>query len=305
MRETAVLLTVCIPAYNAEKYIEETLESVVSQRTTFPFEVLISDDCSTDSTLSICKEYASKYPNVTVIHQEKNLGMAPNQHFVLSTPNTPYLAYLDSDDYYAAPDFLQRQVDFLKAHPEVVVAFSNVEVFSDNGVIKQRYTHATRPPEIFDLHYFIKQNVQITNSAMVIRRSAHKDIPGYFTDYFQYDWLLHLYHGLKGKFGYNGFLGTRYRVHEANATRIKSEKVLRDGVRLAPLLNKILPDEYKDYFKHNTINMNKLAFFYLRRGRYTKFVRWYIQWFWFVRKQNIRPRVQWYRFKQSLKGATS
>lgn len=295
------LLTVCIPAYNAEQYIEETLESVVTQRTTFPFEVLISDDCSTDHTLSICQQYASKYPNVKVIHQEKNLGMATNQHFVLSTPNTPFLAYLDSDDYYATTEFLQKQVDFLEAYPEVVVAFSNVEVFMEEKVLKERYTKESKPPVVFDLHYFIQQNVQITNSAMVIRAGVQQDVPGYFTEYFQYDWLLHIHHGLQGKFGYNDFIGTRYRVHEMNATKVKSEKVLRDGIRMAPLLNRTLPDEYKGYFRHNTGYINKLAFYYLGTGRIFKFLGWYFRWLWVTPIRNYRPRVQWYRFKESIK----
>lgn len=143
--------------------------------------------------------------------------MAPNQHFVLSRPRTKYLAYIDSDDVYSTTKFLQRQVEFLEAHPHVTVVFSNVEVFSDYGVIKERYTHNNTPLEEFDIYYFIKQNVQVTNSAMVVRRSIHTDVPDYFTNYFQYDWLLHIHHGLRGKFGYNDFIGTRYRVHEANA----------------------------------------------------------------------------------------
>lgn len=294
------LLTVCIPAYNAEKYIEETLESVVTQRTSFPFEVLISDDCSTDQTLSICQEYASKYPNVKVIHQKKNLGMAPNQHFVLSMPDTPYLAYLDSDDYYATTDFLQRQVSFLEEHENVSVVFSNVEIFSTEGVARRKYED-NKPSTIFDLHTFLQKGIPITNSSMVVRRKAQIGVPEFFPTFFQYDWLIHIYHGLSGQFGYNDFVGTRYRLHPENATKRSTEKIFRDGIRSVPRLREVLPEEYKHYFRHSVRDMNRLAFFYLKQGKVVRFIYWYVRWLSVVPRRMFSIREQGRNFRDVIR----
>lgn len=295
-----VVLTVCIPAYNAEEYISEAIESVVNQRTTFPFEVLISDDCSTDATLAICNEYATKYSNVKVIPQQKNLGMAANQHFVLSIPKTPFIAYLDSDDYYIASDFLQRQVDFLQQKEDVSVVFSNVQVFSTTGVDRVRYNSENKPPHIFDLHTFLQQGITITNSSMVLRREAHVGVPLFFTDYFQYDWLLHIYHGLKGSFGYNDFIGTRYRIHDSNATKTNTEKIFLDGIKAIPRLREILPEEYKHYFRNSVQDMNKLAFFYLKRREFKKFIHWYVSWLKVVPRDRISMQEQASMFRDAV-----
>lgn len=296
MDSTKSILTVCIPAYNASKYIEETLDSVVQQKTDFPFDVLVSDDCSTDNTLSICQGYAAKYPNIQVIQQEKNIGMAPNQHFVLSTPKTKYLAYLDSDDIYATTNFLQKQVSFLQEHEEVSVVFSNVEIFSNVGVARRKFGDQ-KPLKIFDLHSFLQNGIPITNSSMVVRRDAQDNVPEFFTDFFQYDWLIHIYHGLSGKFGYNDFVGTRYRLHEENATRKSTEKIFRDGIRSVPRLREVIPEEYKHYFRHSVKDMNRLAFFYLKRAKVAKFFYWYARWLSVVPRRMFSVREQARNFR--------
>lgn len=304
MDASSALLTVVIPAYNAEKYIGETLDSVVRQKTSFIFDVLISDDCSTDGTHDICLRYASKYKNISVIRQAKNLGNGqpnPNLYFVATYPKTPFIACLDADDIYLTTDFLQKQVDFLLQHPEVNKTFTNISVFNETNERFEKFNTKNKPPEVFDLHFFLKHTIPICQSSTVFRNDQKNVIPEYVGHYFQCDWLLHIYNGLSGKLGYNDFVGVGYRVHSNNATSLKnSEKKLLDSIRLCYDLKKYLPVEYHHYFKHPLYEMNRLAFFYLYSGRYIDFIHWYFKWIVVVPVKAFNFREQFWIFRRAL-----
>jgi glycosyltransferase involved in cell wall biosynthesis len=300
MSGASTIMTVCIPVYNAEKYIGETLDAIIRQKTTFPFDILISDDCSTDRTNEICTTYAAKYNNVIVVRQPQNLGMAPNQHFVVTYPTSKYIAYCDSDDFFLTDDYLQRHFDFLEAHPEVIVSITNVEHFKGDTIIKQTLSGERRPPEIFDLHYYLTKNVHITNSAMVLRSKDCRDIPDWFAHYFQYDWLLHIFHGLKGKFGFIDFVGCRYRIHDSNASNVKfAEKKFKDGIAITYKLQTFLPEEYRSYFKAPSYETNSLALFYLKYNKFFKFLYWYFKYLQFTPFSKINFRDQFYLLRKN------
>lgn len=294
-------LTVVIPAYNAEKYIAETLDSIAKQKTNFEFSILISDDCSTDSTYAICMDYKARYPNIDVIKQEQNLGMSANQHFVITKPQTKYIAYIDSDDLFVSDTYLQRQFDFMELHEKCAVVFTNVEFFGQDQKSKLRFTDSTKPPMLFDLHtYFTKVN-PIINSAMVFRSKFNASIPSFFKNYFQYDWLLHIHHGIHGQFGFNDIVGTRYRIHSANATNSRNtEKIAKDGIALVYKMQEFLPAEYHKYFTHPRYEMNKLALFYLSQRKIFDFLKWYYQWLKVTPIKSVNWRDQFYLFRQAL-----
>lgn len=297
-------LTVVIPAYNAGKYIRETLNSVLQQKTSFEFEVLVSDDCSTDNTYEICQEYAARFPNFKFIRQPYNLGQGqpnPNLYYVSSYPKTEFIAAIDADDIYTTEDFLERQVKFLDEHPEVSKVFTNIQTFNENGVIDTRFSSDNKPPETFDLHYYFKKIVPICQSSVVFRYSMSHQIPEFCGKYFQCDWLLHIHHGLNGKLGYNDFIGVKYRVHTTNATNQKnSERVLLDAIELVYSIHKFLPREYHQYFTHPRYEMNRLALFYLTKRKWSSFAHWYKKWLSVIEFDKVKWRDQFYMFRQAL-----
>ena len=117
-----VLLSVCMVSYNQEAYIREALDSVLGQKTTFAFEVIVSDDCSKDNTLTLLRDYEAQYPNIVkVITGEQNLGYPNNQRRSLENAKGKYIALCDSDDYWTDSYKLQKQVDYLESHPECAI----------------------------------------------------------------------------------------------------------------------------------------------------------------------------------------
>lgn len=116
------LVTVYCSTYNHEQYIAQTLDGFVAQKTTFPFEVIVHDDASTDSTGQIIDDYKSRYPDLFhVIHQEVNQyqqGIKIFPTFIRSRIRGKYLAHCEGDDYWNDPQKLQIQYDYLENHPE-------------------------------------------------------------------------------------------------------------------------------------------------------------------------------------------
>ena len=115
-------VSVVCTAYNHEKYLRDALESFVGQETDFPFEVLVNDDASTDGTAAILREYAERYPAIIrPFYQEKNIfsrGGNIYDEVFYPVARGEYIAACEGDDRWTDPHKLQRQVDFLDAHPE-------------------------------------------------------------------------------------------------------------------------------------------------------------------------------------------
>lgn len=129
MEETPIKLSVTCMAYNHAPYIRQTLEGFVNQRTDFPYEVLISDDASTDGTDAVIREYAEKYPQlIRPFYQKKNLfsqKIDPLDTVLFPAARGQYLAACEGDDCWIDPEKLQRQVDFLDAHPDYSACVHN------------------------------------------------------------------------------------------------------------------------------------------------------------------------------------
>lgn len=128
-------LSVILITYNHEKYIEKALDSVLSQVTDFPFEIVIGDDCSPDDTKNIIREYRDKYPDIIrIVHREKNTGRPTlNVYETTMKCRGDYLAYLEGDDYWTDSDKLQKQMDFLNENPEYIACTHSHKMIDDNG----------------------------------------------------------------------------------------------------------------------------------------------------------------------------
>ena len=133
-----ILLSVCLVTFNHEFFIEKVIESVVNQATSFFFELVIGEDCSTDKTREICEKYEEKYPEIIrLLPSEKNLGLKENFLRTFKECNGKYIAYLEGDDYWLSIDKLQKQVDILEADPLVSLVHTNCKLWdvSNNKII--------------------------------------------------------------------------------------------------------------------------------------------------------------------------
>lgn len=128
-----VEVTVCVVTYNHGKYITQCIDSLLAQETTFSYEIIISDDCSTDNTWPIISQYSSKYPKkIKAYRQDVNIGPFKNYLFVHRLANGKYIAHVDGDDYVLLGK-LQKQFDVLEGNPDCNIVLHAVDVLQPTG----------------------------------------------------------------------------------------------------------------------------------------------------------------------------
>ncbi len=128
-------LTVIMSNYNQEKYIEQAIKSVLMQKTNFCYQLLITDDHSTeDNSLEIIKKYEHEYPDIIrVLYNQENGRYLKNILRAKAIMKTPYFALLDADDYYLDDNFLQKGVDFLESHQDYTIYNANCLALFEDG----------------------------------------------------------------------------------------------------------------------------------------------------------------------------
>ena len=120
------VVSVHMITYNHEPYIAQAIEGVLMQKTDFPIELIIGEDCSTDRTREIVLEYQKKHPEIIrVLSSEKNLGMVKNSFLIDGACRGKYIAYCEGDDFWHHPQKLQKQVDYLESHPDCGLVHSD------------------------------------------------------------------------------------------------------------------------------------------------------------------------------------
>ena len=209
-----VEVSVILITFEHEPFIAQAIESVLAQRTARPFELLISDDGSSDATGTIAREFAKSYPDrVRVFGSNVNLNSNEVTLRALRAARGRYVAFLDGDDYWTSSLKLQGQVDFLDGHPECSMCFHNVMVIQEDGAVAPREFNPPTFPTITELPALLERNFVAGCSAM-IRRDALATIPGWYRAASLGDWPLYIFAAQCGSIGYLREVMGAYRVHK-------------------------------------------------------------------------------------------
>lgn len=127
-----IKLSICCISYNHAEFISQAIDSFLSQRVDFNYEVVISDDCSNDSTSDIINNYATLYPNlIRVIPREKNVGMNYNFFSSLGSCCGEYIAICEGDDYWTDFDKLCKQIEILDRDQSLSLVTHDVDIKND------------------------------------------------------------------------------------------------------------------------------------------------------------------------------
>lgn len=129
-----IMMTVKMLAYNHEAYIAQAIESVVSQKTEYRFELLIGEDCSTDGTRKVIEKYAKLYPDIIrPIYHKENQGCTKNSYSLDMCARGKYIAGCEGDDFWCDENRIQKDIDFLEAHPEYSGVCHRCKVVDEEG----------------------------------------------------------------------------------------------------------------------------------------------------------------------------
>lgn len=195
-------VSVCFITYNHETYVAQAIESVVAQRTTFDYEIVVGEDCSTDGTRRIVEAYAERYPGrIRLNLQTENRGLLRNFLTTFESCRGEYVALLDGDDFWTSSRKLQKQVDFLDEYPDCSICFHDVEVLlPDGSVCEVNYTRPDHPP-FATIEDLFETNFIATCSAM-LRKCALPGLPPWYASSPLEDWPLYILYAERGKIGY-------------------------------------------------------------------------------------------------------
>lgn len=185
-----MLLSVRLMIYNHSEYIVAALDSINMQQTTFPFEVVIGDDFSSDDTLAKVMSYEFTNPDVHVNVLERQrggaydvkrqqLGRLYNFADIIQHCRGRYIALLDGDDYWTDPLKLQKQVDVLEQHPQLNVCFSNRRVLSE-GVLSSPPMPKDFVEVPFSYKELLKHHNFIVTASVVFRKPERFVFPDWF-----------------------------------------------------------------------------------------------------------------------------
>jgi glycosyltransferase involved in cell wall biosynthesis len=211
------LVSVRVPTYNHEKYIEKCIEGILMQKTIFPFEVIIGEDCSTDRTREIVFDYEKRYPNtIRVVWSEKNVGAAQNVFRVAQACRGKYLAVCEGDDYWIDPLKLQKQVDFMEGHPEYSLCFHDALVVAEGKNRCPRYFCPKDLPETITIDDVLERPWFVPTASMLTRRDILQSLPVWRTKFWNGDQLVQLWCAHRGALGYLNEVMCVYRRHAAS-----------------------------------------------------------------------------------------
>lgn len=178
MINSDITVSVVILTYNHERYIAQALESILSQKVDFRYEILIGDDASKDETPEILRKYQELYPEIIRLTlREENIGATRNAYELLRTAQGRYIAACEGDDYWCDDNKLQKQVDFLDSHPQYIGCAHACRIVDENGkpAKKQRLSWTTSK-QIYTLKDF-KGICLPGQTATILRRNIYSD-PG-------------------------------------------------------------------------------------------------------------------------------
>ena len=197
------LVTISLVVFNQEKYLREAIESCLMQKVNFPYEIIIHDDNSTDSSANVIMEYANDYPDVIVpILQAENQfsqGTEIISSYIIPKAKGKYVAFLEGDDYWIHPKKLQFQVDFLESHLDVAMCFTATKKIQASNPHKPKIRRYKRHDSIVPHQDVILIGGSLLDmGAVVTRKSVFNDIPKWY--YYSQMWdntvpLLSMLHG--------------------------------------------------------------------------------------------------------------
>ncbi|MEN6426523.1 MAG: glycosyltransferase [Phycisphaerales bacterium] len=246
MGESDIKVSALILTYNHERFIGEAIEGVLMQKTDFPYELVITEDCSTDGTRDVIRRYCQKYPDrVRVLLNRHNIG--PHRTIVrgYQACRGRYVTCMDGDDYWSSPDKLQRQADLLDRHSDCAMCFHSVTPLRDDEPQGSTPWRPRKVQETYTLADILDCNF-IAACSVMYRKGVFSEHPSWFFLLPVGDWTQHIAHAQHGKIGYIDEPMAVYRMHPGGVHSLRPrEQTLRVDIKTRLFLRQMLGKDYQ------------------------------------------------------------
>lgn len=228
----AIKVSVCVPTFQHENFIRQTLDAALAQETDFPFEIVVGDDGSSDKTPEIIRQYAAQHPDKLVPYlHPKNLGPSYPPEFagrnnvllLLKACRGEYVALCEGDDYWTDPHKLQKQVDFMDANPSYSLCHHNLQVIYEDG----SPGHLFNPPDQKDTSTIVDilEDRWFIGTASLLYRNYFltEDFVDWHHKAASGDWALVLQIAARGPIHYFPEIMAVYRKHRGGLSNVHAD----------------------------------------------------------------------------------
>jgi len=252
------LVTVMVPCYNHEKYIEQCVDSILQQKTLFNFNILISDDNSADNTYNIIQKYKD-IPNVQIQKTKQNEGPTPLRiGNLVSQIKSDYVTVLDGDDFYLDEYKLQKQIDFFANNPEYVIhstGYHQMEI----GDTTQQYLELFNWSNLEEVTLADNLEINYVSFSYMFKNKFIRDkkLPDWFyhEDIFDAYWAIINVLLQYGRARSERWMGGVYRITPGGAFGEREDNWKQEQMRKQTAVLKAAYENYK-----NKVSVNKLSF---------------------------------------------
>lgn len=238
MSHNVPLVSVIILTYNQELFVKQSIQSVIDQKLTLEFEIIIGDDFSTDNTRNIIDKFKEDYPDrITIYYPNYNTGLLANFNHCIHLCSGKYLAVCAGDDFWHNNFKLQKQIDYLSNHPDFGVVHSDADyLFHPSGKLIRSYRKSTR--KMIESG-FIFENLLLDNFIIAATACIRLDLIYQYIDFSEYedlgflmeDYPMWLELSNRSKIGFLDESLATYRIHQ------KSIRNTENTNRLLEFLN--------------------------------------------------------------------
>ena len=166
-------LTIIMPSFNKAKYIKEALDSIFIQKTNYPYQIIVADDCSTDGTVEIVEKYKKEHKNITLLKSEQNQGLYKNVLRAYEICKTDYFCVLDPDDYWIDEYKIQKSIDFLEKNPDYTIYVTNTIKLNPDGT-QEKYNDNMEKDSTLD-DYLVNKAVLGCTLGSMYRNTVFKN----------------------------------------------------------------------------------------------------------------------------------
>jgi len=286
--ESLPLVSVCSWVYNQKDYIRESIQSIITQETNFPVEIILQDDASTDGTLEIIREYERNYPHLfrNIIFEENQYSQGKDiTTTLLQKARGKYVALSHGDDYWNDPLKLQKQVDFLEANEDCNISFHNCKRVNE----KNEFVDLIYNEKINDLYFKDLMNGDYTKTVTaVFKKVPHWDLSRIYDD-------TTLFLHILEKGGYAGYMDdimACYRVHNGGIWSKKNAlQKYKMCVSAEDFIEKLYKNSYPtlikirkiEFYKNYTISLGSDGFTLYSFKAFLKYL--YLEKLWYTRFQ--------------------
>ena len=252
-----VKVSVLIITYNQQKFIRKAIDSALVQQTTFPIEILVGDDFSTDGTREIIQEYERNHPGLVIgVLHPRNMGKNGGINFLetLKVAKGEYYALMDGDDYWTDSLKLQKQADLLDAHTDYSTVFNNALITYEDGTPSHLLNGADMKPYYTVDDLIGEDEIWFMATSSTMYRNNIKEYPRWFRESSSGDIPRLILKAKLGKIGYIPDVMSVYRKNRGGASyadNYRDETFLRNRIQMYSDINRELDYRYDRILRRN------------------------------------------------------